>query len=435
MSEFLSPGTFTWMLGIEDTCVYRPSGEAIVDEHELTGHSLKVEPDIALAKRLGAKALRYGVSWPSVHKGPQQFDWGPVEEGIETAAAHGLGIIADLVHYGTPTWLEGSFVDERYPQAVTEFALALLDRFGDAIGALTPINEPITTASFCGLRSVWPPALGSWAGWAQVVAAVIDGAQQTTRALRVHHPDVAIVHVEASAIFTTRDSHLEDECATLADRMWLPTDLLLGRLTDEQITWLRDNEVPQAQLTRLLEGAAPPDVIGVNYYPNLTPRMLVRVGDTVEQAAYHAGPDALAQVLRGFAERYQLPVALTETSIEGDDRARLRWLNESANAVLDLRRQGVDVRGYTWWPLFDFVDWSYGTGGESVEEFGEARLNSEGQLHIQPLPTRPHPSQGKTKYLRRMGLIRLDETPDGDLTRTDTSAANRYAALTQEVLR
>ena len=79
-----------------------------------------------------------------------------------------LKVILDLVHYGTPAWLESSFADPGYPAAVADYAAAVARRYRGNIAAYTPLNEPLVTASFCGMRGVWPPYLSGAEGWAAV---------------------------------------------------------------------------------------------------------------------------------------------------------------------------------------------------------------------------------------------------------------------------
>ena len=107
----------------------------------------------------------------------------------------GLTVIADLVHYGTPTWLPESFADDAYPEAAAEFAGAFAARYRGLVDHLTPLNEPVTTASFCGLRGVWPPARSGWTGWTSVVVGIVDGLRRSIAAIRAANPDAVVVHL------------------------------------------------------------------------------------------------------------------------------------------------------------------------------------------------------------------------------------------------
>lgn len=419
MNRPFAPGTFTWALGIEDTCVHPPARFAMapLDEHVLTGHDAAWRADLDTVRDLGATALRYGVDWPKVHLGPGRFDWSVLDERLPRAADGGVTVIADLVHYGTPTWLDDSFADPRYPDAIAEFAGAFAARYAGVVDHVTPLNEPITTASFAGLRGVWPPGLTGWAGWTCVVLAIATGIQRSVRAVRAANPDAVVVHVEASTLVEPGD----DDPATAAEAALLellgtvPTDLVLGRVVAGHPAhdWLLVHGATESGLRDLVEGAVVLDLLGVNYYPDLTPRRLVTGAGGTVQRTHDRWTEGLAEALGRFDERYRLPMLVTETSIEGSDALRSAWVRDAAETVRALAVSGVDVRGFTWWPLFDFVDWSYAAGGRNVEEF---------ELPDAVVVDRTT-SDRKTPYLRRMGLVRLDEDEAGVLTRVPTSAA------------
>ncbi|WP_062130678.1 family 1 glycosylhydrolase [Demequina aestuarii] len=425
-------GNLTWALGIEDTCVYPvdPSRMAL-DEHVLTDHHLQWRSDLDLVAELGATALRYGVSWPRIHTGPGQFDW----ESLDQVVAHavddlGLTLVADLVHYGTPPWLIDSFADDAYPAAIEEFAGAIASRYRDRLTHFTPLNEPVTTASFCGLRGVWPPARAGWTGWVSVVMPIAVGMARAIHAIRRAQPHASIVHVEAATNIRTDEPDLDDHARLLTEVGWLPTDLLLGRVdaSHPMHEWLLRHGARETELDWLSAHGTSPDIMGVNYYPDLTPRRLVNLEGQVVQVSYDRGARGLREALTGFHARYGLPLAVTETSVEGDDAIRARWLSESVDAVRRLSAEGVDVRGYTWWPMFDFVDWSWAAGGANVEEFAVAQPRPDGSLEIAPAPPLGDPVDGKTAFLRRMGVVRLEEKPDGTLERHPTRAAHLFTA-------
>jgi hypothetical protein len=123
-------------------------------------------------------------------------------------------------------------------------------------------------------------------------------------------------------------------------------------------------------------------------------------------------------------------LVVTETSIEGSVEVRSAWVRDSTAAVNGLVRDGLDIRGYTWWPLFDFVDWSWASGGRNVEEFIVERAGDGGEVQLGASPPLGDPAAGKSAFLRRMGLVRLDEQPDGTLARIPTDAAAAFTHAT-----
>jgi beta-glucosidase len=426
-----APGALTWALGIEDTCVY-PSveGGLQLDEHELTEHSARWRDDLAAARTLGATALRYGMSWPLVHTGPGRFAWDHLDEVVDHATNElGLDLVADLVHYGTPPWLELSFADPLFPAALEEFAGALAARYAGRIRAYTPLNEPLTTASFSGLRGVWPPHRLGWDGWVSVAVPIAVGMSRATDAIRRADPSALIVHVEASTAVTA-DADGASEAALLASVGWLPTDLLMGRVDAQHpmFAWLLAHGADPLALEEVRQRAAVPDLLGVNYYPDLTPRRLRTVAGRRLQVAYDGGAAVFADVLRGFSARYGLPLAVTETSIEGDDDTRAAWVRAAVATVSDLRDE-LDIRALTWWPLFDFVDWSWASDGANVEEFAVERVAADGSIVVGFAEPLGSPGEAKAPFLRRMGLLRLEEGRDGGLARVPTRAAAAFARV------
>jgi beta-glucosidase len=431
MDNPFTANSFTWIGGIEDTCVYPAPGAGMepLDEFDLTEHTQHWKSDLRAVRDLGATSIRYGVNWPLVHIGRDEFDWTMLDERLTFATDElKLTVIADLVHYGTPTWLADSFADPDYPDAVARFTRAFATRYRDVVDHLTPLNEPLTTASFCGLRGVWPPALTGWAGWTKVTLAIVAGISQSIAAAREANPDVVIVHVEAASLYQTPAPELKAHAGELEAIGMLSTDLLLGRVDPSHgmYGWLIDNGATALELENLRVAVPEIDILGINYYPDLSPRTLSHVDGVVSQMATNLGADGLAKTLTRFADRYHLPMLITETSIEGDDAVRTQWLEDSVARVHQLRDAGVDLRGYTWWPIMDFVDWSYASAGRNVEEFAvdeaivAARSSSSATITGQVR---------KTPFLRRMGLVRLEELEDGSLQRVRTTAAARFSDL------
>lgn len=426
-TPYFAEGSLQWLLGIEDTCVYPPAGSSMgrLDEHRLTGHDDHWRDDFDRIKRLGATGLRYGVSWPLVHTAPDEFDWAVLDERFDYAVhTLGLTIVADLVHYGTPTWLDGSFADPRYPEAIALFAGRFAERYRGVVDHITPLNEPITTASFCGLRGVWPPALSGWDGWTTVTLQIVEGLRRSIRAIRQANPGAVVVHVEASALYETRDPALEADVERHEAIARLPTELLLGRVGARHPlrAFLLEHGADAARLDSFGRDVPAIDVLGVNYYPDLTPRILRRQGDGIAQVTADRGTDGLRRVLEDAHARYGLPMAVTETSIEGTEEVRRDWLEASTALVTEMQAAGCDIRGYTWWPLLDFVDWSYASGGRNVEEFvldaGSGLAADEERFAA--------PTEGLAPFFRRMGLVTI---ADEASTRVETSAARSFGRL------
>lgn len=417
---------FRWAAGIEDTNIGWPlagSPEGL-DEYALTQHYAHFHEDLRLAAELGVQALRYGFPWYRLNPAPGEWDWSWTDQVVDAAEEAEVELLIDLVHYGTPLWLEGSFTDPRYPEAIAEFGAAVAKRYRGRIGAITPLNEPLVTASFTGLRGIWPPHLHGEEGWAAVVVSVAEGIQRTIRAVRSVAPELEILHVEATHLWTTTERDLAPQLALLEQKNYLPTDLVLGHVgRDHPLrSWLEEAGVSELRLDALEASAEFPDVIGLNYYPELSARDLTWYGDDVVGVTFDGGFDGLAAIADGFWQRYGLPLMISETAVEGSDEHRIAWLETVVAGIAGLMRDGMDVRGIVWWPLFDFVDWSWATGDLVVEEF---YTRTDGKVSPVHPPSR---AEGLDAYFRRMGLCRLATDRDS-VTRTRTPVADAFHAL------
>jgi beta-glucosidase/6-phospho-beta-glucosidase/beta-galactosidase len=336
-------------------------------------------------------------------------------------------IILDLVHYGTPAWLEGSFTDQEFPEVLAAYARAVAARYRGAIAAYTPLNEPLVTASFGGMRAVWPPYLSGDTGWAAVLVSVMAGIQSAIRAIRGADQAAEIVHVEAVQHYLTEDPSLDEEVRHWERRAQLPTRLLLGHVgpEDEDWSWLERHGVDPTALNELRAGGERPDVLGLNYYPELSCREIARLDGRAVHVAVDGGLGAIVGGLRRCHAAYGLPLMITETGVEGHADKQCAWVDQLVAGMHDLRGEGLPIVGLTWWPLFDFVDWSWASGGTVVEEFYQR--DGPGRP---PRPVAPPGATGGSvvPFLRRMGIYELEADGAGALQRRPTRVLGHFHA-------
>jgi beta-glucosidase len=374
LERFRRPSDFLWASGVEDTFVpqTRP-GHRALDEYQLIGHYQHWREDLALAREIGIRALRWGVPWYRVEPFEGEFDWRWTDEVLPYLVEE-LGIlpIVDLVHYGCPFWLRREFASDHYPTAVAVYAEAFARRYAGLVRWYTPLNEPMITALMCGRRGLWPPYLRSEAGYLRVLVQVVKGIVLTCEAIRMVDPEAMLVHVEASGL----SRHAREDLQALAeedrDRRFLPFDLLTGRVRPDHrlFPWLVRHGISPDDLASIAARRPPMDVMGLNFYPQWSTTQLYidRRGRLAYRPVEEDGA-GLASLIEEYWQRYHGPVMVTETSAVGSEEVRARWLEASVAAVRALRLAGVPVVGYTWFPLFTMVDWRYRFGRGPAEEY------------------------------------------------------------------
>jgi beta-glucosidase/6-phospho-beta-glucosidase/beta-galactosidase len=143
--------TFLFASGIENSYPTNATGHRI-DQMDRCGHYARWEEDFALARESGLDALRYGPAYYRTHTAPDRFDWDSADEPMARLHALGLEVIADLCHFGVPTWL-GGFQDPAFPVLFAEYARAFARRYA-WVRYFTPIHQIFVCAAFSGLHGV-----------------------------------------------------------------------------------------------------------------------------------------------------------------------------------------------------------------------------------------------------------------------------------------
>jgi beta-glucosidase len=409
MAFTFSPADFFWATGIEDTFIpqARP-GLRSLDEYELTQHYQNWQTDFHLATDTGARFLRWGLPWYRLQPQPDQWDWRWADAALDYLVnVTGLTPILDLMHYGTPLWMESSFIDPSYPERVAEYAARVSERYGALVRWYTPLNEPMINAVMCGQNGTWPPYLKGAAGYVRLVLALARGIVHTTRALQMQQPDCTTVQVEALWRDVSDDPSLARRVAQSNARQFLAFDLVTGRVGDDHFLrrWLLSQGAGETELRWFQDNAIRFDILGANFYPwsyaHLSRGRSRRILRSVAGVTgYH-----LREVIQAAYDRYQMPVMITETSAKRDVPGRAQWMDETIDVVCQMRQSGVPLVGYTWFPMLSMIDWSYRTGRRPLKS-----------------------------YLLHLGLYDCHFDPSGKLVRRATPLVNRYQNYTRQAL-
>jgi dTDP-4-dehydrorhamnose reductase len=328
--------------------------------------------DLDRLASLGITRMRFPLVWERTETTRGVLDWEWSDARIARLRELGVAPIAGLVHHGSgPAWT--SLVDPAFPQLLAEYARAVAQRYPD-IECWTPVNEPLTTARFAGLYGVWYPHRHDDASFVRALLNQMQGTVLAMRAIRSVNPQAKLVQTEDLG-FATAPPSLQYQADFENLRRWLPFDLLAGRVGPDHGLWdyLRANGAGEDELLAFRDAPCPPDIVGINSY--LTSER--HLDDRVELYPPHYvggnGRDRYADIetvrvagaligsfearLRETAQRYGLPVAITEVHLGCTREEQLRWLHEAWRAAGRVRAEGHDIRAVTCWAAFGSFDW------------------------------------------------------------------------------
>lgn len=406
-TQWYDPDSLLFAVGIEDTFIAQEyPGRRKLDEYEMTQHNQFWHSDLGLAAEAGARAIRWGIPWYRVNPERGEFDFSWIDRVADRFEEVGLTPIIDLMHYGTPLWLERSFDDPDYPKLIAEYAAAVAERYRDRFTVFTPLNEPLLNVIYCGEFGIWPPHQTGDAGFARLLGQIGEGIVRTQAAIAdVTADSASFVHVEASYRFSDPEHSAPELVEFLRNRAFIVEDLVTGRVDDAHplVGWLRSNGFSDDALAWHAENVAIPDVMGVNYYPQVSTEAFspgaVQPSGSLEDPRPRVdhGTTGLEEVLLAFWNRYERPVMVSETSVGGTPAERIEWMDASISTVHRLRDRGVPVVGYTWWAVFDWFTWDYREETKPLEN-----------------------------YLCRNGLWDLEIDAAGVFQRTRTAAVDRF---------
>lgn len=377
---------FNFLTGLE--CSY-PRG---VDELEKTQHYTFWGSDLLKVKSLGLDTLRYGVPWHRVHTAPGEFDWRWLDGPMQMMRDLGLTPIVDLVHFGTPEWIDEGFANPACPAAAAEFALAFAHRY-PWVKYYTVVNEPSITAALCGEVGLWYPRGRDERSYVRVLEHVARTVVLMTWAVQDTAPESRFVWVDSCEHHHGLDDEGRTRAEFLNDKRFVAHDLILGRVDESHPmhAFLVRHGMSEATLEWFRENGVAPDILGLDYY--VQSEMAYKKGKgKIAPKGVRLG---LGEVAREYHARYQVPIMITETDAHSTVEDRIAWLEGTVAEMLGLRDEGIPVLGYCWWPLVDHIDWDTGL--------------AENNGNINPV-----------------GLFSLVREPDGRLSRVETALTERF---------
>ncbi len=331
------------------------------DQLAETGHERR-PADLELLGTLGVAASRYPVLWEkTAPNDPGEADFGWARPRLERLAELGIEPVVTLLHHGSgPPYT--NLLDPAFPELLARYAGTVAQAF-PWVRRWTPVNEPLTTARFSTLYGTWyPNRRDDDRAFGHALVHEALGMLLAMDAIRAHAAEAEFVITEDLQGFSARNDAVAAFVEHKRRRSYLSVELTMGRLRPGHELYgylVRTCGVAPALLERIAALARPPDLVAWNYYPN-SERALERApdGSIVNVAARLYAPISPVPLLRAAHERLGLPFGIGEVHLDGDERARVAWLDARCDDLVALAAEGLPVRVLGVWAAFGMVDWA-----------------------------------------------------------------------------
>ena len=355
--EAFAPWDFAFATGIECSCPTIAGADGRtkrVDELEATFHYKHWKQDLALVRELGLYYLRYGPQYFRVHLGPARYDWEFTDAAFAEIQRLKIVPIVDLCHFGVPDWI-GNFQNPDWPELFSQYAGAFAARF-PWVQFYTPVNEIYVCARLSTLAGFWNErARGDHRAFVTALKHLCKANLLAIREILKVRPDAIFIQSEGAEYYHPGGN----EPAIIERANWenavrfLSLDLLYSKSPCSDVGfYLMDNGMTREEYRWFMShGLGNRIIMGNDFYEHNEQVVVPGGGSTPAGEVF-----GWATITRQYYERYRRPVMHTETNTMDAERAP-RWLWKEFFNVLDLRRQGVPVLGFTWYSLLDQVDW------------------------------------------------------------------------------
>jgi beta-glucosidase len=347
----------SWLMEHTPGTIYtEPSGDACDHYH-------RYPADIALLAELGFNLYRFSIEWARIEPEDGAFSLAELDHYRRMLAAcheHHLKPLVTFHHFTTPRWVmqQGGWEGATTPDRFARFCERATRHLGDLMVAACTINEANIGVVLNSMGVLPLPEVLHHAPWWRAAAQALGIAPQDfapfnfASSVRSRDTIMAAHRRAVAAIKSVRD---------------FPVGLTLA-LQDVQAA---DGGEAQADRVRytvndsFLEEIRGDGFVGVQTYsrqrvgPNgsLPPE----AGVERTEMGYEFWPEALEATIREAAAVAQIPIIVTENGLGShDDTRREEYIRRAVRGVANCLKDGIDVRGYTYWSALDNFEWTLG---------------------------------------------------------------------------
>ncbi len=355
-------------------------GKIANNESSITAadHYNRVEEDINLMKTMNHDTYRMSIEWSRIE--PEEGKWS--QEGIihyqneiKSLIKAGIKPLITLHHFSHPQWFEelGQWTNRDSVEYFLRFTKKIVSEIGHDVNEYCTINEPNVFVMDTFMDGKYPP------GKKDDIVSYFKASK-----------NLILAHLKAyKAIHELRSEMGHDDTLVGIAMHLAYFEVFKPKLLTNISKKLMDYSFHQLFLNGMIEGHLTfpiglgyplgkglyCDFLGVNYYSrhlihsSNNPSMLfgevkVQQGlpdEMINDLGWEIYPEGLYKVTKKVYEKYKLPIYITENGIpDAKDIKRAKFIYDHMIQIINLIKDGVDVKRYYHWSLLDNLEWNDG---------------------------------------------------------------------------
>jgi beta-glucosidase len=353
--------------------------------------------DVALMKEIGLQAYRLSVSWPRVLPdgvgAVNQAGLDFYDRLVDELLANKIEPWVTLFHWDFPyaLFLRGGWLNPQSPEWFAEYTQVVVDRLSDRVTHWMTLNEPQCFIGMGHLSGEHAPGLKL--GLTEVIRAghhclLAHGRgvqvirERAKKKSSVGWAPIGTLFFPASEAKADVDAARELAQGVEGDNFWASSwwgdPAILGHYPEAGLK-AYGAAMPKFPASDFKVIQQPLDFYGCNWYhgtkvkagPDGKPAVVpASTSHPHTMTGWKVAPEILYWGPKFMAERYKLPIVITENGVsmpdwvcvdgKVHDSMRIdfltRYLRELGRAIED----GVDVQGYFQWSIMDNFEWQEG---------------------------------------------------------------------------
>ena len=357
-------------------------------------HYHRYKDDVALMSELKLAAYRFSIAWPRIFpngggavnsKGLDFYD-----RLVDELLSANITPFATLYHWDLPQALEAKngWVNRDTAHYFVDYTHTVVEKLGDRVASWATLNEPFVSASLGYRTGDHAPGRTSLNDSFAAAHHLLLAHGMAMPVIREHAPNSqAGIVLNFTPSFPYSDSEEDikaNEATDAFENRWY-VEPIAGKGYPQRGVELLGWEQKEIQAGDLETIATPIDFLGVNYYT----RQTRRAGSTpapqtlpVTDMGWEIYPQGINELLTTLHQRHQFKqYFITENgaampdkadaSDNVDDQDRIDYIHDHLQQVHLAMSDGVPVKGYFAWSLFDNFEWAFGYS----KRFGIVRVN------------------------------------------------------------